>query len=269
MQIEWVMLAGWVALAAVSTAAGQSFTTTQQFCPVDMSYSNLASMIGRMREYIQRSNQGASTEPLIDHITFQDERTKFELDKDFSLPAVSQGPQVAFDVRYFYSHRDRPISEVLLHLGDNSRELSVSGTDRTLVDGLAALVARDLETSGCSFGGTFPRILGMLFLMLVAYCCLIPPPIAMLHSSRMRIALAVTGLGLVVSLVVLPWSRWLPGTAVRLGEVSFIARHAPLIGFVGTLLGLVALAVSLGPTMGRLLRGKKADNDTGSSDTPE
>lgn len=50
-----------------------------------------------------------------------------------------------------------------------------------------------------------------------------------------RMALITTGLILSVSVWLLPWTEWFPGSAVYRGDASFIVRHAVLISFIGFL----------------------------------
>ncbi len=260
-----VVVVGIQLWAVVSVAAQPVFTQTAAFCPIDLSYQQLSSLIGRIRDLTQKANAGAADSPLIDSVSIEAVGTKFEAEGDFSLATLSQGPEVATSVRYSYNHRKQPITEVVLQLSDYSRSVSVAGSDKIQVDSLLSLVSSDLNRLGCSLGGSSHRTLGGLALMFTIL--LLTSVLQAVPSGRVRAAFLTIAVVNLVSLIALPWPDWLPGTAVRVVEASFLSRNASLIGFVGTLAGLVSLVVSVVPYFNR--KQQTPPKSAAETDSPE
>jgi hypothetical protein len=254
----WLLVAlsvlGW---SPPSNGAGQIFARSSSFCSLDMTYADLEGVIRRIREFTVKANRDVERKYVRERLSLAGGNTKLEISGDFSERSLSQGPQLAMDVSYSFSHDDAPISGVTLRLGDHSRELTVSGTDRAQVEGLILLASEDIAQLGCSFGGSSRRSLGGLGLMLLAVVLGSIASFPGLRSNTVRIALIVPAIIMYAAVLFFPWEQWLPGTVVRAARVSVLERNAALIGFVGTVAGVVSIVIALSPGVRRLIQRQR------------
>jgi hypothetical protein len=238
--------------ASVSMGAEPKFSRSTALCPLDLTYAEFAAAISRIREYSAAANRNVEQRSARESLSLEGGSTKLEMSSDFSERSLTQGPQLATDVWYRFSQEDAPISEVTLRLGDYSRELTVSGLDRTQVEGLILLASEDFVRFGCSFGGSSKRLLaGLGLVALVAVLASIAISPIPLHSAA-RLALLLTAAVTYPAVLFFPWDKWLPGTAIRAARVSLLERNAAVIGFVGTLAGLVSISIALSPRLRRM-----------------
>ena len=151
-----IILLVWLS-APFNVGAEQIFSRSTSFCPLDLTYEDLAVIIRRLRDVSEKANRTGERQSVRERLSLAGGSTKLELSTDFSEGSLTQGPQLATDVLYLFIQDNAPISEITLRLGDYSRELTVSGTDRTQVEGLILLVSEDFAKRGCSFGGSSKR----------------------------------------------------------------------------------------------------------------
>jgi hypothetical protein len=134
----------------------------------------------------------------------------------------------------------------------------VQGAAADQVDAIIAAFESQFADFATNLGGpTFRTIAGfagffcLMLLLLSAVASIVG------ESTDKRWSL-VSGIGpalAIIALNYLPWDRWFPGTAVYAGDASFIVRNGALIGFLGTVVGVVSIAI---PIVQALFRaGKK------------
>ena len=79
------------------------------------------------------------------------------------------------------------------------------------------------------------RLIGAGLLIIVGFMLVASAGNAVTLTPSVRLALALTGLILSLSVWLLPWEEWFPGSAVYRDDASFLVRHAALISFLGLL----------------------------------
>lgn len=65
------------------------------------------------------------------------------------------------------------------------------------------------------------------------------------HPTGCSVGLLIFGPLLSISVWVLPWKNWFPGTAVYAGDASWLVRNSPLLSLVGVFLTLITFALSV------------------------
>jgi hypothetical protein len=108
------------------------------------------------------------------------------------------------------------------------------------VDALTELLIRDLEQAEFAFGGFRHRLVGGFVLLFIGVTLI---GLTRVMTGFSRWFSVTAGLGILLSLLVLPLSSLFPGATAFPGEASILVRQAPLISFLGlvaTLLTFIA-----------------------------
>jgi len=236
----------WMFLVILQTGASTmaaTYSRSAQLTPVRMSQSELLSIVGRIRAFVDFANRDIEPERRSEKFELEGGPSKLVLTGRFGASELAGAPEFATRVLYWYRvNRDAPISDVSIWLSDYSRELAVEGTSREQVEALVSLMSQDLGARSIPFGGRMQRLFGGLVLMLVGWGVVALSNLA--RNRRIQIALMVSGLLLVLCTIVLPWSDWLPGTAVYPGDASWLVRNSPFLSLLGVVLTLVTFVLS-------------------------
>jgi hypothetical protein len=164
----------------------------------------------------------------------------------FSLASSVAFPKEVLKFSYVYNRPDKPISSVIIDLGDYSRRVSVTGKAEDQVRATSNLIEKDLLRFSTPIGGaTFRRVAGVC--LSVAFLTFFGLSGAWWWRTRLYNALGMlicSAVGLLLVLL-LPWHRYLPGFALYQSYSPFLLiRYAPQIFFfslVAALLGIPLL----------------------------
>jgi hypothetical protein len=226
-----------LALSTCCDSSAQTFRRRSESPSVRLSYNDLTGIVERTRELIKTSNASfsASYESPHEYLDIDDGQAQVEITHDFSPASLGSAPEVAYSVRYQYKYANAPVSSVEFTLADYSRSVAVEGQSRTDVDAISNLILSDLNKYSVSFSGPGFRTGGSLALMVFSYCLIFFGVLAPL-SKRGRIVLIGLALCIWVAFYSVPWTEWLPGTAVYSGDASWFKRNSPVLTFIGALL---------------------------------
>jgi hypothetical protein len=225
------LLAAIAVISILPTASGAeaTYSHSESFSTIRTSYSLLYSAVERLRSFIDTANRGAERKYEDESLRISAGSLAMTLDTGFVEKDLSGAP-IAIDIWYSYTNRRAPISGVDIRLSDYLREVTVTGTSREQVDALAGLIAQDLRQFEGGIGGPTLRLIGGILLLLVGGLLAIASGIV---QGFFRWLAVVSGLAFQVSLWVLPWQEWFPGTTVFPGEASFLVRNEPVLTFLG------------------------------------
>ena len=154
--------------------------------------------------------------------------------QDIEIPHLSLAsslafPNEVFGFSYTYQQPDKPISSVVIDLGDSLRRLSVSGESADKVEEVSKLLDTDFRRYSTAAGGLkFRRITGICLSMLFLSSLMISSAYCWNNRDR-GVALGMpicSAVGFLLLLLV-PWDRFLPGFVLyqRYSPFFFI-RHA-------------------------------------------
>jgi hypothetical protein len=248
----------------VPDSRAQTLTLTNNAPPVEMSYNDLAQIIAQVRDLIAKSNGSFSSpyERAYESLEVADAQSKIELKKDFNTSLFDSAPSVAHSVVYQFQFDGAPVSSVQIRLGDSVREITISGTSRTSIEAISALIMADLYEHRAAFAGFVFRGVAGAVLLVLAQALILVPVFAPLEKKE-KVVLAFVGIAMLVCLYVLPWDDWLAGTAVFAGDSSFAVRHSALISLVGTTIAIAGAVFAVSKALvSRLFRQEARPRDT-------
>ena len=199
----------------------------------------------RVRAFVHQANTEIEPDYEDELLRLSGGSSELKLDKGFSKADFSGAPRPTTRVWYNYRNRSSPISHVDINLSDFSRQVKVEGTSREQVDALLGLIANDLRRIESGFGGSGDRTLGGVVLLILGALLAGLGSIVPLLTGLTWLLL-VLGISLQLSIWILPWEAWFPGTLVLPENTSFFERHAAAISLLGILVTVATVAISIG-----------------------
>ena len=230
-----------IAFGASPTPA-QEVSRTAQISPVRLTYTDLATLMGKIHEFVRVANATAKPEhTLLESMDLSGPLTSLTLKEDFSARAFAYAPPVTYSVDFIYEiygPSDAEISSIRIVMDDWKREITVKGRAPDQVLALVAIVTESLRERETIMGGPpFRVVLPILtFIILIAIILIRFPA----WDIRAVIGLGIPILGLTMMFVV-PWQSWAPGTVVLAENAPFLQAHAPLFTFIGATVGVIGL----------------------------
>jgi hypothetical protein len=237
-----------VCLGFVTTSLlnGASFSETRDLPPLKLAASDLEAILSRTQSLVTAANGLRGKEG------FVREAVKIDIDgheieiPHFSLASSVAFPGEVFGFSYTYYQPDRPMSAVIIDLGDNARRISVSGQSADQVEAVSNLLEKDLLHYSIPIGGAgFRRVAGACLLIVLLMSLMVGS--AYYWNTRRHSALGIpicSVLGLMLVLL-LPWNKFLAGFALyQRYSPFFLVRHASQISVAALLAALVGIPVS-------------------------
>ena len=232
-------------------AAQEMFSTKREFGPVRFSQEQLLKLVNRLRVFAeQQGSSPAESDDASQTLSLSDEQTTLRISEEISVETLDAAPPVATSVYYDYRNRTGVISSINIRLWDTSRTVEISGRSRDQVEAAASVASTIISQAETIVGGRTHRAFGGFFLLagglilsLFAGRIALAPQ---LTTTRPILTLSMQLTGLILTLSIwLPWEEWLPGTAVYRDDASFLVRYAALISFLGLIVGIVAIFLSV------------------------
>jgi len=250
-----------------SSYSETQISKTTKFCPINTSYEKFAHILEDIRNFTEKANSNYKEESnkwqsVIEYVTLGNPKIRITIDKEFNLPSLNQGPEIANDIFYYYETYpdERPISKIELRLTDNFRELTVSGYDKIQVNALVSLAVDDFDELGCSFGGSPQRLLAYAILFIITLVIFIFSMVFFVKNDKtFKIIWIIFVLCWLIIMLALPMDSWFPGTTVRAGPISFLARHPEFLGILGLIVTVVY------PLLGYIIKKRFKRSASGSS----
>jgi len=190
-----------------------------------------------------------------------------EIRGDFSASAFGSFPSEANNVWYQYELSGAPISQLEIRLGDHTREVEVVGKSETSVESVFTIIISEIRGNETLYGGTTHRFAGALIILLIAP--LLPFGAYLDLSTPIKVFFAAAGPIACLSLFLLPWASWFPGTFIYQGDPSWLVENAPILSLVGVVLTVITFAISI--TVSIYVAGPNhtsyKEDDSGETDT--
>jgi hypothetical protein len=225
------------------SAKSAEFTKSRTLPPLKLSAADLDKVLHTTQVFVASANGSAGDkESARESVTLGVRGHEIRI-PHFSLASSVAFPKELFKFTYSYNRPDKPISSVIIDLGDNSRHVSVTGEAEDQVKATSNLIEKELLPFSTMIGGALFRRVAGSFLTVVFLASL---GIGGAWWWRTRtydalVMLSCSTVGLLLVLL-LPWYRYLPGFALYQSYSPFILiRYAPQIFFlilVGALLGI-------------------------------
>ena len=226
------------------------FTRSSTVGPVGISQEQLIADIRKLEALAKTANAAIPPDKIEHSLILTDGVNSMRVPGDFTTTTLSGAPPVATSATFSYRAMRAPVSNIEIRLHDLERRITVEGTSAEQVEAVANAAATAVSTNTILFGGFLHRSIAGVVILLIALAL---PGVAFLVRQRaFKWAFNLSGPLLSLSIWILPWDRWFPGTAVYRGDAAFIVRHAALISFVGlvatvaTFFGSIALSGRLG-----------------------
>ena len=229
-----------MSLATIPLSSGAEFSRTYDLPPVKMGSTDLDAILLKTHAFIDPVNG-------LEDLGW--EMVKINIDgHDIEIPHLSLASSVAFpneifSFSYRYNQTDKPISFVVIDLGDSLRQVSVSGESARKVEELSKLLENDFRHYSTAAGGLkFRRIAGICLSILFLSSLLISGAYCWNTRNYMGMGMPIcSALGFLLVLLV-PWNRFLPGFVLyQHYSPFFLVRHAPQVFLLSIIAALVGI----------------------------
>jgi hypothetical protein len=232
-----------VLLATTSLSDAGEFSTIRDLPALKMGATDLDAILLQSHAFIDAANGSEDSGW---------EMVKVNIDgQEIEIPHLSLASSVAFPnevfgFSYTYQQADKPISSVIIDLGDSLRRVSVTGGSADKVETLSKLLEKDLRRYATAIGGLkFRRVVGICLSMLFLTSLMIGS--TYYWKTRNRSALGILICSAVGFLLVLfvPWNRFVPGFVLyQRYSPFFLVRHAREIFLLCLVAALIGIPVS-------------------------
>jgi hypothetical protein len=242
-----VLVGVWLSLVATSLAAKASeFSHSRDLPPLRLAATDLDTILHKAHSLVAGANGPPDAQEFIRESVKLGVRGKEIEIPHFSLASSVAFPNEVFRFAYTYYRPDKPISAVIIDLGDHSRRVSVSGGAADQVEAISKVLENDLLHYSTLIGGAAFRYVAGVCLS-VALLTSLAVSSAYWWNTRRYNALGMlicSALGLALLLLV-PWDRYLPGFALYQSYSPFLLiRYAPQISFLSLLASLAGIPLS-------------------------
>ena len=222
-------------------AAQAEFSTEREFGPVRFSQEQLLELVNRLRVLAeQQGSTSAESDDASQTLSLSDGRSTLRISEEISMETLGSAPPVATSVSYEYRNRIGVISSITIRLWDTGRILKISGRSRDQVETAASVASTLISQAQTTVGGYFQRSMWGFFLIAVGLTLSFVKV-----SGQTPWILKLAGIVFTLSVWLLPWEEWFPGSAVYRDDASFLVRNAALISFLGFLATIGTLVWSV------------------------
>ena len=191
------------------------FSQKRTLPPVKLSAADLDTILHKTHAFIASANGlAADDESVRESVKLGVRGHEIEI-AHFSLASSVAFPKELFKFSYTYNRSNKPISTVTIDLGDDSRQVSVTGEAPDQIKPIADLIEKDLRRFSTAIGGaSFRRVAGVC--LTVIFLAFLGLGGAWWWHTRTYNALGIlicSTIGLFLVLL-LPWPRYLPANTL-------------------------------------------------------
>ena len=145
-------------------------------------------------------------------------------------------PKIGYSFRFRYELYNATVSNLDIVLTDRIQEISLSGTDSTQIHAISTYLKEKIEAHGTHLGGTYFRLMGAGLLWLVGIVLI---NVSINNAKKIKHLPKVLGVFLFISIYLLPWDIWFPGTAIYADSANFLDRNINVISFIGVIISVL------------------------------
>lgn len=226
------------------------YSRSAEFSPIQMSYSELMSLINKTQSIIKSANSAYKLTWESSKVTVEDgDSNKLSLDGEITEESFINAPKKGLVIKYSYQNSGGPISQFNINFSDYSRTIEVEGESQEQVDALFSLAVANINKLTIHFGGSKQRILIGAIISFVGWVLII-----IILSNINRIYLfskylfylfVLFGLFLIIFGFIFPWIGLLPGVAIYEGDASFMALYGGLLAISGIVITLLTCIITI------------------------
>ena len=225
--------------------AAATYTKEIDFCPTSMSYNQLADLVGKIRTVIKDSNKKELGEYVLQIMSIESRSIKVDLEGNFTRGDLLSAPSNAISILYSIRRMgELPIGDVTIYLTDALRQVKVSGQSQDHIDTLVAVTKNHMNEVGCSYGGSNQRLLGGLFLIIIAGTLPLLAPAFKVPSRHLPFTWVVSIL-LYILIYTPSWENIFPGTLITLSDKGFLSRNSAVLTIFSLGIGILGLVFSV------------------------
>src|SRR5262249_10869846 len=149
-------------LAAASLfAKNTEFSESRSLPPLKLLAADLDTILHKAHAFIATANGSAEDESAHEAVTLGVRGREITI-PHFSLASSVAFPKELFKFSYSYSRPSKPVSSIIIDLGDDSRRVSVTGEAEDQVRATSDQIEKDLLPFSTTIGGTlFRRVAGL------------------------------------------------------------------------------------------------------------
>lgn len=226
-------------------AKNTEFSENRRLPPLKLSAADLDTILHKAHAFIASANGPAGEESARESVKLGMRGREIEI-PHFSLASSVAFPKELFKFSYTYNQPDKPISSVIIDLGDYSRRVTVTGEGEDQVKATSNLIEKELLRFSSTIGGvSFRHVAGLC--LVVIFLASLGVGGAWWWRTRTYNALGMlicSTAGLLLVLL-LPWHRYLPGFALYQSYSPFLLiRYAPQIFFLILVAALLGIPLS-------------------------
>jgi hypothetical protein len=224
--------------------AQANYTKSAEVPPLRISYTELQSVLSKASTLAATANAGAQVRR--EELAIKSGVVTVTLPGHNLIQTTARVPEKIESLTYSYSAADpAKITRISIDLSDYRRTVAVEGQSPEQVDAVFAVLREDLLAVSSALGGTGIRNLGFptvwLLLTAMGWCG------ANWYAKRTPLSLAIllSAASLVVLLIAIPFDELLSGFWAVNGEPSFMVRYGPHMSFIGFLIAVIGVPVTV------------------------
>ncbi len=231
-------------------------TRSESLGPIVMTYHQLDQLVSSLRNQITVVNRASAADSLkriqVEVVDATGRKVPLGPGGSCSLKDGAAMPEPGTSVQFEYRDFGMPVERVEISLNDYERKITVAGAESDQVDLIFSYVKDTLSAYVRPWQGQLFRFVGRIIAFIIGFLLLVLPfsvrrLLGTYFSSAQLILIQMMGLGLMVSILILPWKTLLPGFAVY-SSLGGVDRAIGIAGLVSGI--LIALLGWLRPRAG-------------------
>jgi hypothetical protein len=240
-----ILFSGCLGFATTSLLNSAQFSETHDLPPMKLGASELDRILTKTHSFVNAINGPTEEGSARESVKLGVRGHEIEI-PHFSLASSVAFPNEIFGFGYTYRQSDKPISSIIINLGDSSRWVSVSGESADNVHALSSQLENDFHRYATLIGGTkFRRVAGVCLSMLFLTSLMVSGVYSWKERRYNALGMPIcSALGFLL-VVLLPWNRLLAGFVLyQRYSPFFLVRHIPEISVLGLLATLAGIPLS-------------------------
>lgn len=246
-----------LSLTVQLASAQANYTKTTEIPPLRVAFADLQAVIDKTEKLVSSANAGAR--PRREELVLKSGVIQITIPGRTLALQNAKIPEKIDSFTYTYSMADRAsVTQVSLDFSDYRRTLMVEGSSPEQVDAIFAATQEDLMNISSAIGGSgIKTLLGFpAYLILMTIMGWIGSDWYSTRSAR-SLGILISAMCVMLLLALLPTASLLAGFLAIRGEPSFMIRYGPEISFIGLILAVVGIPLSVSQLFGASKKNNK------------
>jgi hypothetical protein len=205
--------------------------------PLHTTFAELQEILNKAHTLMSQAN-GKEATILVEEITIKKEELEVKLSGHQLNNVSTKIPSTIDRFEYTIMARNAPaIRDISLEFYDYERRLSVEGSSPEQVDAIFTMLRDNLTKSSNAFAGNGFRF--FLWVVVVISIAFIPPLFKEFPNLR-RLLVFISVIAFIILILLLFYAEIFSGFYAVQGNISFLEKYAPQIGFIGLFFSVLA-----------------------------